>query len=643
MCATPVSLSGLAANDHTFMVHAFDAAGNTSQTSYGWTIDPTVPSAPSVSGPTGYANSSSAQFVWSDSDPVTFSCSLDGAPAATCSSPTDLSGLGDGTHSFAVSAINGSKSSTVSDTWIVDTTAPVLHVTAVPTDGASTNSNAVSPQVTQTEANPGTVSCSLTGPTPSPTCGPYIGIADGSYVLTINTTDLAGNAAAPLVTHWTVDTVAPPAPVVPTPTGPNPTITFTGGEPGDTFLCSVDGGAFVACTSPWTPPAGLSDGSHTLVVASVDAAGNKTASAPISFIVKTASAATGDTTAPTATITVPATLTGSAVVTFNEPVHGLAAKGVVYGVTGSTTVLPANVVCLNGGTPAACAGTFTAVRMTPKSVLVPGQRYTVAAQAGATHDAAGNASVAASKAFRGATSVEEDNVAVHAAWPTVKAKSALGGSYVREHLRGATASWSFAGASITWWTRSGADQGNAAVYIDGVKKATFNNYAATAHARVARTVKGLKKGAHTIRIQVLGTKSAKSRGTFVAVDGFTVGKVVTKTPALTMVLRRLAGSHYLASHAAVADVAGEAVTMTFRGTAITWSTVRGSNQGKAAIYVDGVLKATFDNYANKTGYGVKRTVSHLADKVHTVKVVVLGKHHKGAKGNLVTVDRFTIA
>ena len=41
---------------------------------------------------------------------------------------------------------------------------------------------------------------------------------------------------------------------------------------------------------------------------------------------------------------------------------------------------------------------------------------------------------------------------------------------------------------------AGPDQGKAAVYVDGVKKATFDDYAAAKHLKVARAVKGLKKG-----------------------------------------------------------------------------------------------------------------------------------------------------
>jgi CSLREA domain-containing protein len=58
-------------------------------------------------------------------------------------------------------------------------------------------------------------------------------------------------------------------PADPTPTNDTtPTFTFTSDEPG-TFACSVDGGAFATCTSPFTTPA-LAPGAHTLDVQATD-------------------------------------------------------------------------------------------------------------------------------------------------------------------------------------------------------------------------------------------------------------------------------------------------------------------------------------------------------------------------------------
>jgi lysophospholipase L1-like esterase len=76
------------------------------------------------------------------------------------------------------------------------------------------------------------------------------------------------------------DTVPPETTITGGPSGPTsdptPTFTFTSSQTSN-FECSVDGAAFVACSSPHTTAA-LSDGAHSFEVKATDAAGNTDAS-----------------------------------------------------------------------------------------------------------------------------------------------------------------------------------------------------------------------------------------------------------------------------------------------------------------------------------------------------------------------------
>ena len=345
-----------------------------------------------------------------------------------------------------------------------------------------------------------------------------------------------------------------------------------------------------------------------------------------------------DTTAPTVTsIGTPATLTAPAVVTFSESVSGLSIGAVRIVVTGTSSAVAVATSCLSGSTPVACGGTYNRIRLTPVTSLTPGQHYTVAVGSAATHDLAGNPSTASSKAFRALTTVEENNGVVAKAWPLVHAKPAFGHSFAREHLAGASASWTFTGTSITWWTITGPDQGKAKLFVDGVRKLTVSNYAAKQHFAIGRTVKGLHAGRHTVRVLVLGLKGSKvGKGTFVAVDAFSAGKTRTANPSLAAAWRSINNSHLYAGHAIVADLATETVTLRFRGTGIALATMRGLTQGKANVFVDGVRKLTINDFAKHTAFHVRHAIRGLSDKLHTLKIVVVGSH-------TITIDRFTVS
>lgn len=457
---------------------------------------------------------------------------------------------------------------------------------------------------------------------------------------------VVGGAAALVTAAAAPALAAPPSTQTATPTissGPaegsfvastSATFKFSDKTAKATFTCSLDGATATACTSPKTFTS-LAQGKHTLTI--VATAPSHTASSP------TTRTWTVDTVAPKPAIAAPTGLTSPVVIAFGEPVRAAHATIATLTLTDSGAEVPTAPSCWSGATQVACSALFDTLRLNPGSPLTSGQHYTATVPAASVHDRAGNANAAVSKAFRAARSLQENAPGIAVAWQTVKTASAAGGSYVRDHLRTATASYSFSGTSISWITVTGPTQGKADVYIDGARKKTWDNYALNTHYGVARTLSGLTNKAHRLRIVVLGTKNTKSHGTFVSVDAFRIGSTTDASPTLATTWRGIASSHLSGHHAIVADLGNETLTFAFRGTGVTFYTVKGLDQGKVSLYVDGVRKATWDDYASSTTYNVKRTVSSLTDAVHTLRLVVLGKHHKGAKGNLVTVDRFIVA
>jgi large repetitive protein len=621
-------LGNVGEGDHTFTADTKDGAGNDATTlTRHFTVDRTAPATPDVTGTSGIVNSTTASFAYTDTstDASIYRCSLDSGTATLC--PSSFPDLGEGVHTLAVTAADaaGNASAVRHVTWTVDTTAPVLHLTGLPVEGDSVNWASFTPVLSTTGAHPSNVyTCTLDGSPAS--CTNLGSVGEGNHIFTADTKDAAGNDATTLTRHFTVDRTAPAAPDV---TGTSGIVNGTTASfvytdtstDASIYSCSLDSGSATLC--PGSFP-GLGDGVHTLDVTAADAAGNVSAVRHVTWTV--------DTGTPTGTVTVPRTLTGSAVVTWSEPVSGLDVSKVSLKETDSGRVIASRVT--------STAGSLT---VTPKTRLVPGQHYTVSIAGGAAKDAASNASSQVTANFRALRTLQENMAPITVAWKKVKARPAFGHSYVTEHARGAQSTWAFRGHSITWWTVKGANQGKALVLIDGKRKATVNDYAHGTSYRVARTFRRLGAGRHVITIRALGVKGAKAAtGTFVSIDAFTVGKVRTSSPRVASTWRRLAGSAYYARHAIIADLGGEAISLRFRGTSITWTTVRNRIQGKAAVYVDGVRKATVDNYSARSLSKVRRVVRGLTDKVHTLRIVALGKHHRGAKGNRVTVDRFAI-
>lgn len=284
--------SGLADGGHTIAATATDAANNTSSpATVAITTDTTPPTVQLTSAPPALTASASATFTFSSNEPGTFKCSLDGSAYVACPTPNTYSTLGDGPHSFSVKAVDavGNESLTpATHTWTVDTTKPVVSFTSTP----ATETNLTSASFAFTASETATFSCSLDGAAFAACSSPHslASLAEGDHTFAVKATDSAGNVSDPRSFTWTVDTTPPTVTFTSTPSSPtnstSATLAFSVSETGASTVCSLDGAAFTACSSP-VNLTGLADGSHSYRAQATDAAGNTGAIASFSWIVDT--------------------------------------------------------------------------------------------------------------------------------------------------------------------------------------------------------------------------------------------------------------------------------------------------------------------------------------------------------------------
>ena len=207
-CSSPQSFSNLTEATHRFAVKARDRAGNVDGTpaAVRWAVDRTPPDTV-IQGPGG-ATGRTARFTLSATESgVGFSCSLDGAAFASCSSSLVLSGLGAGTHTLRVLARDeaGNADATPAErSWRVDTRPPETLLVEHPPP--VTRSTTATVAFSSTEGG-ATFQCSLDGRAFSacPSRITYIGLTPGLHVLTARARDRARNVdPTPVSWRWRV-------------------------------------------------------------------------------------------------------------------------------------------------------------------------------------------------------------------------------------------------------------------------------------------------------------------------------------------------------------------------------------------------------------------------------------------------------
>ncbi|HJU78520.1 MAG TPA: Ig-like domain-containing protein, partial [Nitrososphaeraceae archaeon] len=320
-CSSPIKYSSANISDgaHILEVRAEDKVGNLSpHSSFSWTVDTVPPDATIDSAIDGNktiintgSNTSSNSMLFNFSGEDTggkegvgvgidhFECSLDNSNFTACTSPVRASNMADGAHILEVRAkdkVENVSPSPSSFTWTVDTTAPTTNIESgvdgtniAISNGGNTKSTLMTFTFSGNDTGVGISSfeCSIDNSNFTACTSPLQtgNLTDGEHIIEIRAQDNVGNSGDSTPFTWIVDTLSPETSIDSVTDGRDETIIingnsssnsvlvqFAGTDTGvgvDHFECSIDRSHFVKCFSPLQIDS-LTDGTHTLSIASVD-------------------------------------------------------------------------------------------------------------------------------------------------------------------------------------------------------------------------------------------------------------------------------------------------------------------------------------------------------------------------------------
>ncbi len=239
-----------------------------------------------------------------------------------------------------------------------------------------------------------------------------------------------------------------------------------------------------------------------------------------------------------------------------------------------------------------------------------------------------------------------------------------GGSAVQSTAAGATISITFNGTSIRWIGSRGRGMGLAQVSIDGGAPREVDLFARPAdeiHTPVV-TLYDLAPGQHKLTITVEGKHNPQAEGNVVVVDAFdiqpdfTVSHWQDTNPELTYSAGWTKSSeNFPWSGNGVSNLperpvtahetsmAGEKVTVPFRGSGIEWVGYRGPDAGIASVQVDGGAPTQVDLYSpTATFQPVVFTKTGMSDTDHTLTITATGNRNAASSAARVVVDALDV-
>jgi hypothetical protein len=214
-CASPFSTVALADGSHVFEVRGVGPHGNPDATpaSYTWVVDTIPPDTTITSTPSNPTNLTTSTFTFTAAETGgTFECVVDDGAYSACTSPHTTAALADGSHTFAVRALDalGNVDATPANaTWVVDTIPPDTTFTATEPD--PTNDPTGDFAFTATEIGV-TFKCRVDDGAFTACLSPHSTdlLTGGAHTFAVRAVDGAGNVdATPVTFGWVVDLTPP--------------------------------------------------------------------------------------------------------------------------------------------------------------------------------------------------------------------------------------------------------------------------------------------------------------------------------------------------------------------------------------------------------------------------------------------------
>jgi hypothetical protein len=292
-----ITSNPLPPGNNVFAVYAADAVGPGASVVRQWRIDNARPTVTITSGPmenerVGTAN---VTFGLSASEPSTICWQFDAnpqqcSPAGQVAAMASAVGLPDGARVFtATAADNVGPGPVVTRNFVVDTTPPLITISAPPAQAERTN--AVNANFTITTDEPATICWKLDGGAESCSAAGammfganLMNLTEGNHALAVWATDVVLNEST-LTRNWTVDLTAPTVTISAPPAengfsnDVNPSFTLSANEP-STICWTLDGVNPATCSAAGAVNfsatfMNLAAGQHTLAVTATDEATNQ--------------------------------------------------------------------------------------------------------------------------------------------------------------------------------------------------------------------------------------------------------------------------------------------------------------------------------------------------------------------------------